>query len=239
MPKKTKRLIFVGSAPLRRDFSGFIDSCDCVVRFNNCKNYGGNAGTKTDILVLNNAGNPDTMRTLRFMLKPRTDEQVQAVLPYLHMANEVWFARPPAAFLADFVKTRIQDGPLKDNELSELKPDRDLAAEISAAQRIPAEKTTPLPTPAFYTTVWDKLLKFGPTDAFAPSTGIMGIEMLLADPRFTGWQKFVTGFGWKMWAGHPAMLERELVRQYSDRNILKFLSRRRACVGRWLNRLPF
>jgi len=237
MAKKQKTLIFVGSAPLSKDFSAFIDSCDCVVRFNNCKNYGRNTGTKTDLLVLNNSGNPDTMRTLRFMLEPRTEAEVNRKLPYLHRAQEVLFARPPASFLADFVKTRIQQGPLKENELSELRPNRDLAAEITAAQQIPAKKTSPLPSEEFYCDVWDKLLAFGSTDAFAPSTGIMGIERVLNNPRFAEHRKFVTGFSWNMWEGHPAELERQLVLSYSERGIIKFLSPHRARLAQWKKRL--
>jgi FkbM family methyltransferase len=237
MRKKRKTLIFVGSAPLPHDFSEFIDSCDCVVRFNNCKNYGGNSGTKTDILVLNNSGDPDTMQTLQFMLKPRTAEEVARNLPYLNEANEIIFARPPVDSLIDFVKTEVAEGPLKETELTALRPGRDLAAEIATAQQIPAGKIKPLPSPEFYIGVWKKLLAFGPTDAYAPSTGMMGVEILLADPRVSEYQKFITGFGGKLWKGHPQKLERQLTSLYSDQNVLKFLSRRRALVYRELKKL--
>jgi hypothetical protein len=239
MGKKQKKLIFVGSAPLPNDYSGFIDSCDCVVRFNDCKNYGGNSGIKTDILVLNNSGDPDTMRTLQFMLKPRTGAEIARELPYLNQTKEIRFARPPVDFLIDFVKSEITEGSLKETELKSLRPGRDLAAEITAALNIPPEKTAPLPTPEFYTGVWKKLISFGPTDAYAPSTGTMGIEMILADPRFADYQKFITGFGWNLWNGHPAELERKLVINYSDQQVLKFLSPRRVRISRWLQMLPF
>ena len=239
MPDTPKKLIIVGSAPLEVDASAFIDSCDCVVRFNNCKNYGGNSGTKTDILVLNNAGNPDTMDTLKFMLTPRTPQQVARDLPYLHTAQKILFARPPVDALIHFVQTRIPDGPLKQTELTSLKPGRNLAADIAAAQQIPAEKICPLPTPQFYSRVWDKLLTFGSTPAVAPSTGLIGIEMLLADPTWAHHQIFITGFGWNLWKGHPAKLERKLITDYSDTGRIKFLSKRRIKLAHWeQHRLP-
>jgi len=231
-------MLFVGSAPLPHDCSDFISSCDCVVRFNNCKNYGGHTGIKTDILIINNAGNPDTLPTLRFMLTPRTDEESVQEAPFLEQAGEIRFARPPTDFIVEFIKMNVPDGRLKEIELAQLRPGRDLAAEIVRSQQIPAEKLRPLPAPEFYSGVWKKLLAIGSTDAVVPSTGIMGVEMLLADPRFKDYQKLITGFNWGIWNGHPRRLEKKLIEDYTQRGILQDLSRSRVLFTRW-EKAPF
>lgn len=109
-----KSLIVVGSAPLEIDLARFIDACDCVVRFNNCKNYGGNSGSRTDVLFLSNSDDPANHPSLAFMLKKRTSRESEQELPYLTRAGQVWFIRPPSAQLTAFLKNDVPDtAPLK------------------------------------------------------------------------------------------------------------------------------
>lgn len=233
-----KTAVIVGNAPLKYNFSEFIDSSDCVVRFNDCKNYGGHSGNKTDILILNNSGDPEYYRTLSDLLKPRTRKEVERSMPYVARANQVWFVRPPSALLSGFIRERIPDSsPFKESELRQNRHQRDLAAEIAQALCIPREKIRPLRALDFYTALWDKLLTYGTTEAVAPSTGMLGVEMVLSDPQFGGYRKFVTGFNWEMWPGHPGELERRMITHYSDQGQLTFVTRQRAIITRWMKLL--
>ena len=210
-----KSLIIVGSAPLEKNLARFIDACDCVVRFNNCKNYNVNSGSKTDVLFLSNSGDPANHPTLAFMLKERTSREIKQELPYLNRAGQIWFVRPPSAQFTAFLKNRVPDTvPMKKTELVNNAHGRDLAAEIIGAQKIPEEKVR-LVAPVFHASVWDKLLEYGKTEAVMPSTGVIGIETILQDSQFRIYiKKYIVGFSWTGWEGHPWELERQLVSDY-------------------------
>ena len=209
-----KRLLIVGSAPLPNDQSAFIDASDCVVRFNNCKNYGGYAGYKTDILYLNNAGNPEQQRTLAFFLRSRTEDDIQRDLPYLSQLKQLYFARPPCHDIRAFLRPRINQGlRLVDHEYAMNAHHRDLASEILEALRFPKHRAAIIDT-AFFHLVWKKLLRFGDTDAATPSTGILGFEHILSLSAYADYNIYFTGFNLSGWAGHPWALEAQLMRSY-------------------------
>lgn len=201
--------------PAGKNLSRFINACDCVVRFNNCKNYGGNSGSRTDVLFMSNSGDPAVHVTLAFMLKDRTAREVKQELPYIIKARQIWFVRPPSGQLSAFLKNRIPDTVrMKNIELEYNSHGRDLAAEITRGQNIPEEKVK-MVSPEFHAFVWDKLMKYGKTEAVLPSTGIIGIETILGDSQFDVYgKKYIVGFGWKGWEGHPWELERQLVADY-------------------------
>ncbi len=223
--KSKKSLVIVGSAPLDSDFSEIIDSCDCVVRFNNCKNYNANSGKKTDILILTNTGNPFKQATLKFMLKKREKDEVKTELPYLHSTKYIWFVRPNLLFLRTYYKHNFsEDNTFLKQELKNLNiiGQRDIIAEIIDAQKISKKRVTSI-SEKMYIQTWKKLLSYGATDALMPSTGLLGIEMILDNPSFRNHEKYIIGFTWQGWKGHPWQLEKRLVEKYIENEVLKIL----------------
>ena len=215
-----KKVVFVGNAPLKSDLSGFIDSCDCVVRYNNCRNYRINSGAKSDILVLNNTGDPRTQKTIDFFLKKRTKRKVDRGLPYTKGVSGVFFVRPAAEFCKLFLEEHIpDDNPLKDQELRDIQLKRNLAREIVKALFLEDREIT-FNDAGFYVDVWEKLLRYGKTDAIMPSTGILGIEMLLNCASFNHYSKYIAGFGLEGWNGHPWDLERSLLNDYIGKRVI-------------------
>ncbi len=220
---RRKRLVIVASAPLQRDFSRFIDSADCVVRFNNCKNYGRQAGTRTDILYLNNTGDPDVQRTLRFFLKPRTPAQLEAELPYRSSARAFYFVRPPAHYFQALMQDRLDQGvQLAGQELPRHSHGRDIAAEVAVSLRLPADRTHRL-SAQFHDSVIGKLEEFGIGDALFPSTGMLGVEHILSCEDFAGYDIVALGFGFSGWEGHPWEAERQLMQRYAREGRLSLL----------------
>ncbi len=225
-----KSLVIVGNAPLDTDFSKIIDSSNCVVRFNDCVNYNINSGTKTDILIMTNTGDPNTHQTLKTMLKNRTGAKVKEELPYLENVKQVWFVRPDIVFLYNFFKNNftednhfIKQEFIKQEFISfQITGERNLVTEIINAQKISEEKVTVI-TENMYIRIWEKLLFYGTTDAIMPSTGMLGIEMILDDPAFNDYEKFIVGFGWEGWNGHPWQSEKLLVENYIKNGVLKIL----------------
>lgn len=221
--KSKKSLVIVGSAPLNRDYSKFIDSSDCVIRFNNCKNYAVNSGKKTDILILTRTGNPYRQKTLQFMLKDRSEEEINKELPYLKSAKQIWFARPGITFLEKYFKNNFpRNNKFRIHELKGFKitGQRDLMAEMINAQKMQEKKIFVI-TENVYIRTWQKLLSYGTTEAIMPSTGLLGIEMILDDKSFNSYEKYIIGFGFKGWKGHPWHLEKMLIKYYINRGILK------------------
>ena len=193
-----KSLVIVGSAPLEEDYSGVIDSADCVMRFNNCKNYNQNSGTRTDILVLNCWGNNPT---LQFLVLPRSREEIDLDLPYVSMCREVWFIRPEAAWKTHY------DGQITSSNIVE-------------ALAIPADRVRRI-TPAFYSSIREKLCTGTDKTNIVPSTGLLGIELALVNPVFKDYSKILVGFRWRGWKGHSWKQEAKVVDGYLKQGLLK------------------
>ena len=226
--KSKKSLVIVGNASLDSDFSEIIDSCDCVVRFNDCRNYNINSGIKTDILILTNTGDPSTHQTLKVMLKNRTKAEVKEELPYLKNIKQVWFVRPDLVFLYNFFKNNFpNDHNNRNQELKELEliKQRNIVSEIINAQKIQKIKITII-SKEMYNSTWEKLLFSEPIDANAimPSTGSLGVEMILDNPIFDNYEKYIVGFTWEGWNGHLWQAEKALIHNYIKNGVLKILS---------------
>ena len=104
-----------------------------------------------------------------------------------------------------------------------------MIAEIIDAQKLSEEKISVI-TEDMYIRTWERLLSFGATDAIMPSTGLLGIEMILDDQSFNDYEKYIIGFGWEGWKGHPWHLEKMLIEDYINNGILKTLPRSTAPV---------
>ena len=215
-----KSLVIVGSAPLHIDCLKFIDSCDCVVRFNDCKNFGGNSGTRTDILVLNCTGG-ENVKAFRKLLQPRSDSELAEELPFVVSASEVWFSRPNPADLRRYYLSEDVADELRSKAVFEKSIDaRYRFGALVETLRIPENKIRSITEP-LYVSVWEKLTQIGEMADQVPSTGMIGIEMLLNDPRFNEYQKFICGFGWKGWSGHSWKLEKKLVKTYLKSGVFR------------------
>lgn len=235
-----KTLVIVGNAPMKSDLSDIINKMDCVVRFNNGKNYNQKTGKKTDILVLNSAGVPIGNETLTFLTKKRTKIDVEKELPYLVQAKEVWFPRRGIApdplsrkDIHDFGRIRnfiynvleqpgVKYSAFRTRVLHLFDIKRNLIAEIVDTQHIPKEKVK-VASAEVVDRVKEQLRHFGASEGVVPSTGILGIDMILSDKAFDAYEKYIVGFEWKGWEGHSWQPEEKLVRSYVENGRLAFL----------------
>jgi hypothetical protein len=51
-------MVFVGNGEMKTDYSELVDGANLVVRSQHCENYGGFAGTKTDVLCVRPSNEP-------------------------------------------------------------------------------------------------------------------------------------------------------------------------------------
>jgi hypothetical protein len=56
-----------------------------------------------------------------------------------------------------------------------------------------------------------------------PSAGMVVIQRILEDPEFGSYQRYVLGFTFKGWQGHPFTLEKRLVETHAAKGLLHLL----------------
>ncbi len=192
-----KNLVIVGNAPLSINYSKIIEAADIVVRMNECKQYGGPHGYKSDIIYMGNTGSP----ALRFISER----------PFIGrdwgQQAEVLFVRDSLAHHEYFqgVKNRFPD--YSESELD------DLSDQIIEANQLGGRQVSRL-SYDINKVLLNKLTALSEKPFICPSTGILAVEHILARPEFSNYRKHIVGFGFKGWSGHPWLAEKALIAGY-------------------------
>lgn len=202
-----RTVVVVGKALLRNDYRELVDSADCVIRINDCKNLNGRSGEKTNILCVNNIGAP----AQRFLA-----EKPFKNMPICAKAERFLFVRDMPTHLQFLKETGQEDR-------------RDLfvdhTAALVATNEIPPGKFGTL-SAKFNRTVYHDLIRTWDDSGIAgeqficPSTGIFAILLGLNHPAFRDCRKFLVGFEFKGWEGHPWRTEQTLVERLASMNLL-------------------
>ncbi len=167
------RVALVGNAPLRRDHSHAIDSCDVVVRCNDAANWGPHSGQKTDVLCITHTGEP-AERFIR--------EQSLRRLPRFPNLKELWFFRKDPQWMDAIVAANdLQDIPIRRMTPEQMKQIERGLRGVSAY------------------------------DFSSPSTGYLAFQYILQAPEFEGHDKWLFGFNFQTWLGHPGHAEAWMV----------------------------
>lgn len=190
------RMIILGNAPMQMDMSDYIDSSDLVVRFNECQNYGMGTGHKTDILCINNFGQP-----AEEWVKYKTISK----LPFINQVSEIWFPRTES--ILEHRKT------VPDRHFDQLRF-RDLSADLIASNHL-ANKSIVRFSDTLNAEVLSALKRLSSEEFREPSTGILAIAHVLTAPTYSKLQKVILGFTFEGWKGHPWAGERALVESYA------------------------
>lgn len=209
------RIVIVGNADVSVDHAAFVNASRHVLRFNLCRNFGRNTGTRTTILAGINHG-----------VSGRDAYKKQSWRGWLpaEQAEEIWFRSPRQGWLERAWLTLRH--PRRRKQFF------DYGAKILRANGM-EHKPFLYPTRAEYAAVQRKLRALGTMKrhSILPSTGILGIERVLADPRFKGLEVNLIGFNWFIGTqhrhpdvGHTFDEEEVLVRGYADQGVLKILS---------------
>jgi hypothetical protein len=205
-----KKLVIIGNADVASDHSELVNSFDAVVRINLRKNHNtihGTTGTKTDLLCY-------TPRAVSLVMN--NEEDLKVTEEYCGSVSRLWFLRPRHAywvnrvFLAGFLfrkerlffdlsRAFIKRFTLKDCKIEFVKTDF-LNSIILNLQNINPGGQKP-----------------------SPSAGIMAIEKLLADKEFAHFEKYLLGFTFEGWAGHPWESEKKLVNRHMSKGLLSFI----------------
>ncbi|GAB1401600.1 hypothetical protein MASR1M68_05110 [Elusimicrobiota bacterium] len=205
MSYKKPRLLILGNAPLRENLSEFIDTSDIVLRFNDAFYYGFNTGRKVDILCITNTGSSSlSIATNREILRKKINEKV----------SEIWFPRD-----SDYHKKYIIENHI-DYTLNEFD---DYSHEIISSNHL-NDKIIKKFSKEFNKTVFNKVITYNPSYFICPSTGIMALEYIISDERFSEFEKILVGFTFEGWKGHAWSEEQKIINSYMEnRKDFKFL----------------
>lgn len=190
------KVAIIGNGPLDNDHSTLIDSCEVVIRINRVTAYGGNYGTKLDVLALVNTGIEAPK-----VMDPRLN-------PFITQARDIWLTRnpllysqigdsfagkPAAQFFAEH--SRIVHGPLyKGLNVKAV----DYEVGLALINKIPEFSTEPF---------------------IMPSTGMRVIEEVVRNAIILGCivpveRIYIAGFSHEGWPGHPWQAERAIIDSY-------------------------
>lgn len=189
-----KNLVIVGNSPLSINYSKMIETADVVVRMNECKQYGGVHGYKTDIIYMTNTGAP-----ARRFISERPFIKREWGQP-----AEVLFVRDSLAHHEYFQGVKNLFPDYSESELD------DLSDQIIEANQLGGRQVSRL-SYDINKIILNKLAALSEKPFICPSTGILAIEHILSRLEFSGYQKHVVGLGFKGWVGHPWLAEKALI----------------------------
>lgn len=188
------KVALVGNGPVAQDYSAIIDSCDVVVRVNMCSTYGGNTGTRLDVLALCNTGVAAV-----HVMNPRSNH-------FIGRAPEIWLSRNPCLYNEMRLHFRGQMAEQFFEEYSWVVTGPAFKGKVIRAMDY-----------TLGATLFEKLGKLQGQPFVMPSTGIRLLEELIQSPDLLPQRPsmvYVVGFTHEGWPGHPWAAERALVDQY-------------------------
>ena len=194
-----RRVALVGSAPLARDMSLLIDSCDIVIRCNEAKTLGGHAGSRTDVLCVTNTGSP-AQRIIA--------EQSIRRSPRFPGLSEVWFPRESHVHLRALEASGFQ---ISSSEFE------DRSQDILTANGLGDDIAVTYFSADFNERIFASLKQKSADPFVCPSTGFMALCHLLERDDYETFDKLILGFTFQMWEGHPARAEQRFIRALCSR----------------------
>lgn len=197
MPRR-KRVALVGSAPLGKDMSSLIDSCDVIIRCNEAKTLGGHSGSRTDVLCVTNTGGP-AHRII-------TEQSIRRS-PRFPDLSEVWFPRDSYTHLQALNASGFQIPPSEFEDRSQ-----DILTANALNDVVVTHFSRDFNERMFAS------LKLKSADPFVcPSTGFMALCHLLERDDYAAFDKLILGFTFQYWEGHPSRAEQRFVRALCSR----------------------
>ncbi|MCA3573825.1 MAG: hypothetical protein IOC86_07890 [Aestuariivirga sp.] len=195
----------VGNAPLGVDFSDLVDNSAVVYRINDCKNYDGLSGQKTDIVLINNLGDS----VPRYLVeKPFLNKEICA------KSEKFVIVRDHEVHRQFLIST---------NQQRFLPMIEDQTTSIILENKIPLNKVVRY-SGKFNLRVFNTLLDVRAKERISdelfimPSTGMFAILHALTRWRSHGFEINLIGFAFSGWGGHPWSCEKKLCSDLHDGN---------------------
>jgi len=188
-----KTIAIVGNGTFSNDDASAIDSCDLVIRFNDCRSVG-EGGVRTDIVAVCNTGRPAAV-----MIGSTTWRNNPAV----KRAATIWCVRDISKFVELKPLLAIQHPSLDDFCDDYTEQFASFAGETNKRFAV---------IPRRYHELVDlELQAFTPVSYVVPSSGLLAIAYVIGEISAPDDQVLLAGFSHQGWDGHPFDTERSLV----------------------------
>ena len=195
--KKTK-IVIVGNADVITDFTNLVDNADLVFRFNSCRNYKINTGSKTDVLCVSNTGS--AAKRLAFFYENTNPD-------FIYDINAVWF-------VSDLLSLKKNFFYLMTNQKRKVEYSKYIISKCNFKSGVEFKYLGN----EFVKNSLNNLLSKGSVSVkpYAPSTGYLVLDKLLNDSDFNNSEIILIGFSWEGWKRHPWVLEKKTINTYVD-----------------------
>lgn len=191
-------VFLVGNGPVRRDWSRDVDRADTVFRFNFCNFYGINNGSKTDVLIVNNVGQPAMS-----MLANGLPECGSPAKICFGRNTEVHRNYRDRCLVGNFPKALIS----VEEEMIE-------KFNIEDHESISYER---------YSTLFDQLIEMDGRGDFAmPSLGFVVLRNIMTLEKVD--KVRLIGFSFEGWPFHPWSKEQKIAEAYERQGALEILT---------------
>ena len=202
----TKRICVIGNAELLSNSTQFVDNSEVVIRINDCKNYTGLSGRKTDLVFVNNTGEPARRLVVN---APFQNQEL-----FSHVDKFV--------FVRDIkVHRRFLLATEQERYLNLID---DHADEIVHHNEILSNRTDKLSKKFnldVFRAIWqERKRRWIPGPFIMPSTGIFAVMYAVGLKEMLGYDVTLIGFTFHGWKGHPWSSEKRLCAELANKGIL-------------------
>ncbi|MBO9100503.1 MULTISPECIES: Urease operon accessory protein [unclassified Rhizobium] len=189
----SRRIAIVGNGSFASAHAGVIDSCDLVIRFNDCRSVG-EGGMRTDVVAVCNTGRPALG-----MIRSASWRE----LPAVASASAIWCVRDYHKFAE--LKPKLDPG-LEDFC-------DDYTAEFARFAAMTGKSFEIIPR-HHHDRIDVELQRIMSGSYIVPSSGLMALAYVMEEAAGPDDRVILAGFDHKGWNGHPFDAERILVERF-------------------------
>lgn len=210
-----KTMFIIGNGKVHNDITSLIDKADIVVRFNDTNNYAENTGTKTTFWVLSSN---------KFLINQHIsgsqvlgNKEKIAIKEMIRNTQSLLFSIPP--FYP--VQPETQKNMFK-RIVSEDRKER-IEAVSSFLQHFESTEHPfrIIEFPNKY--IFDIAPEIWAPNWTCPSNGYLITRMFVDDATYYKHKKYLVGFSWEGWEGHPWILEKLCLEKMERENLITIL----------------
>lgn len=210
-----KTMFIIGNGKVQSDITSMIDKADVVVRFNDTNNYAENTGTKTTFWVISSN---------KFLINQRIsgsqtlgNKKQIAIKEMIGNTQSLLFSIPP--FYP--VQPETQKNMFK-RIVSEDRKER-IEAVSNFLQHFESTEHPfrIIEFPNKY--IFDIAPEIWAPNWTCPSNGYLITRMFADDATYYKHKKYLVGFSWEGWEGHPWILEKLCLEKMERENLITIL----------------
>lgn len=210
-----KNMFIIGNGVVEKDLTSMIDEADIVVRFNNVNNYNEKTGTKTSFWILSSN---------KFLINQHIsgnqtlgNEKKISIKEMIGNTQSLLFSIPPFYPVQSDKQKNMFKRIVNEDRKERIESVSNFLKHFEATKhpfRI-------IEFPNKY--VFDIAPEIWAPNWTCPSNGYLVTRMLVDDATYYKHKKYLVGFSWEGWEGHPWFLEKLCLEKMERENLITIL----------------